>query len=90
LYFASLTKLTQTSLFNDHSGLVGASPLLAPIPVMAVDEGGLAAFSLPLVVSVLTVPVFIYYTNALKPRDIKVKQIEVDEFNREKKKKGKR
>ena len=45
---------------------IGAASLAVLAPVTAAnaaDAGGLAAFSTPLIISALTIPIFIYYAN---------------------------
>lgn len=68
--------------------MVGTSVMLTPAIANAADGGTLAAFSTPLIVSFLTIVPFVYYTQALKPKERKVQQIELDENLREKKKGG--
>jgi len=73
------------------SGLAtSAATVMVPSVAHAADGGTLAAFSTPLIVSFLTIIPFIYYTNALAPKQRKTTQIEVDEFNREVKGKRKK
>ena len=67
--------------------MVGTSVMLPSI-ANAADGSTLAAFSTPLIVSFLTIVPFLYYTQALKPKERKVQQIELDENLREKKKGG--
>lgn len=78
-------------------GLKNALPLLTssaalslPSAAHAADGGTMAAFSTPLIISFLTIIPFVYYTNALAPKQRKTTQIEVDEFNREVKGKRKK
>jgi hypothetical protein len=74
---------------NNMAGV--ATAFFLPNAAHAADGVSLAAFSTPLIVSFLTIIPFIYYTTALKPKDRKATQIEVDEYNREVKgKKGRK
>eukprot|EP00600_Ochromonadales_sp_CCMP1393_P000011 CAMPEP_0174977778 /NCGR_PEP_ID=MMETSP0004_2-20121128/13798_1 /TAXON_ID=420556 /ORGANISM="Ochromonas sp., Strain CCMP1393" /LENGTH=80 /DNA_ID=CAMNT_0016228999 /DNA_START=100 /DNA_END=342 /DNA_ORIENTATION=- len=67
-----------------HVRVAGTMAILAPA---AAHADGTSFVAFPIVISILTMVPFIYYTQALKPKERTVKQIELDEYNREVKKK---
>ena len=70
--------------------VLASTSMMTLVPLQqahAADGGTLAAFSTPLIISVLTMIPFIYYTQALQKKKVKVKQIPLDDQLREVKKK---
>ena len=71
-----------------QSALVGTLSLVPTQSAMAADGSALGAVSIPLLVSLLIMVPFLYYQQALKPKERSVKQIELDDNLRAKDSKG--
>lgn len=59
------------------SSMASMALVTAPMAAMA-DDGNQNAFLVPLAISLLTMVPFLYYANALQPKERTVRQIEVD------------
>ena len=64
---------------------VGASAAMIPAAAHADSSSAAGAVGIPLAISVLVMFPFLYYANALKPKERSVKQIELEEQLRPKK-----
>jgi hypothetical protein len=64
---------------------VGASAAMIPAAAHADSSSAAGAVAIPLAISILVMFPFLYYANALKPKERSVKQIELDEQLRPKK-----
>jgi hypothetical protein len=64
---------------------VGASAAMIPATAHADSSSAAGAVGIPLAISILVMFPFLYYANALKPKERSVKQIELDEQLRPKK-----
>lgn len=79
---ARLIQMSKTS--NDYpilpfSAALTASTSLVPLAAQAVDNSGSQqAVFIPILISFLTIGPFLYYQQALKPKERTVKQIELD------------
>ena len=62
-----------------QSALVGALTTIPTQNALAADGGAVGAVSIPLLISLLIMVPFLYYQQALKPKERKVKQIELDD-----------
>jgi len=83
----SLKLLLKSNLINNinkkHSNNIINFTILTPLLTfpsvsLAADSGSQAAIATPIIISFLTLIPFLYYTQALKPKERTVKQIQVD------------
>jgi hypothetical protein len=65
---------------NMHvTSALATSSLMIPSIANAADASGSTAVAIPIVISILTIFPFLYYSQQLKPKARTVKQIELDE-----------
>ena len=81
----SLPKLEgiSTNVFS-QTAVIGALSIIPTQTAMAAEGSAISAVSIPLLISVLIMVPFLYYQQALKPKERTVKQIELDDNLREK------